>query len=155
MSLTGAVEEADLTMVELREKYPTTTVTHTMECAGNGRSYFTNVDSESDQYIQWGYNSASTAEWTETPLSAILEYNGAETNNGMWLTAIGGDAPDEDADVSARLLPMSKVMDDCLLAYRMNGEPLSPEHGFPVQVIVPGWYGVNSVKWVEEFRVMN
>lgn len=156
VSLTGAVADpVALTMDELREEYPTITVTHTMECAGNGRSYFASVDDEPEQYIQWEDSGAGTARWTGTPLSAILEDHGAETAEGTWLTAVGGDAPDEDAHIFARSLPMSKVLDDCLLAYRMNDELLPPDHGFPVRVIVPGWYGVNSVKWVEELRVMD
>ncbi|UHQ96365.1 sulfite oxidase [Natrinema halophilum] len=156
ISLTGAVDEpTELSMDELREDYPTTTTTHTMVCAGNGRTYFSSVNDEPERYLQWEYNSAGTARWTGTPLSAILEDHGAETDEGSWLAAIGGDAPNDDADVFARSLPMSKVQNDCLLAYEMNDEPLPPDHGFPVRIIVPGWYGVNSVKWVEELRVMD
>jgi DMSO/TMAO reductase YedYZ molybdopterin-dependent catalytic subunit len=154
ISLTGNVEETELTVGELREDYPTASVTHMMECAGNGRKYFESVDGEPERYIQWDYSGASTARWTGTPLSAVLEDHDAETDAEYWLTAIGGDAP-EGEDIFARSLPMSKVIDDCLLAYKMYDEPLPPEHGFPVRLVVPGWYGVNSVKWVEELRVMN
>jgi sulfane dehydrogenase subunit SoxC len=73
---------------------------------------------------------------------------------GTWLTAIGGD-PADGEDVFARSIPLSKAVDDCILAYEMNGESLPPEHGFPVRVIVPGWYGVNSVKWLDELRLMD
>lgn len=154
VSLTGEVDETELTMRELRESYPTTSVTATLECAGNGRTYFDSVDGEPERYVQWGDTGVSTARWTGTPLSAILDEHNATTDEGYWLTAIGGDAP-EGEDIFARSLPMAKVIDDCLLAYRMSGETLPPEHGFPVRIIVPGWYGVNSVKWVEELRVMD
>jgi DMSO/TMAO reductase YedYZ molybdopterin-dependent catalytic subunit len=152
VSLTGDVDAVDLSVRELRDAYPTETVTHTMECAGNGRAGFASVDDEPARYVQWGHEGVGTARWTGTPLSAVLERNGAATE-GRWLTAIGGDAPDEEADVFARSLPMEKVLDDCLLADRMNGEPLPPEHGHPVRVVVPGWYGVNSVKWVARLHV--
>jgi len=153
VSLSGDADAVDVPVRALREAYATETVTHTMECAGNGRAGFASVDDEPGRYVQWGYNGVGTARWTGTPLSAVLERNGAATGAGRWLTAIGGDAPDDEADVFARSLPMAKVLDDCLLAYRMNGEPLPPEHGHPVRVVVPGWYGVNSVKWVAELHV--
>jgi DMSO/TMAO reductase YedYZ molybdopterin-dependent catalytic subunit len=154
VSLSGAVDaETELTMDEIVEDYPTVTITHTMECAGNGRRYFESDGDEPERYVQWDETSVSTARWSGTPLAAVLDDHGAE---GAWLTAVGGDAPDDpDADVFARSLPMAKVRRDCILAYQMNGEALPPEHGYPVRVVAPGWYGVNSVKWLEELRVMD
>jgi len=55
--------------------------------------------------------------------------------------------------VFARSIPIEKAIDDCILAYEMNGRALPREHGYPVRLIVPGWYGVNNVKWVDELRV--
>ncbi|MFB6086922.1 MAG: sulfite oxidase [Haloarculaceae archaeon] len=154
VSLSGAVDEpAELTMNDVVDDYPTVTVTHTMECAGNGRADFESVDDEPARYVQWDDEAVATARWTGTPLSAVLDDHGAD---GSWLTAVGGDAPDDPgADVFARSLPMAKVRRDCILAYRMNGEPLPAEHGFPARIIAPGWYGVNSVKWLAELHVMD
>lgn len=149
VSLTGSVEEnVDLSMQEIKEKYPTVAVAHTMECAGNGRAYFEDMEK-----VLWGCQGVSTAIWTGVPVSSILHDFGADTSEDMWLTAIGGDEPEED-HVFVRSIPMSKATEDCILAYEMNGEPLPPEHGYPVRLIVPGWYGVNSVKWLDELRVM-
>ena len=154
VSLTGALDAAELDSETLRAEYPTTSVTFTMECAGNGRSSFESVDGHPGRLIQWAENGVSTGRWTGTPLSALLDAHDAATGDAYWLTAIGGEAP-PDADVFARSLPMAKILDDCLLAYEMNGEPLPPEHGHPFRLVVPGWYGVNSVKWVRELRVMD
>ncbi|WP_265108800.1 sulfite oxidase [Halosolutus halophilus] len=149
VALTGQVE-GDLSLADIREAYPTVAVAHTMECAGNGRGQHRPETGS----VQWGFEAAATAFWTGTPVSSILREFGVESPDGKWLTAIGGDPADGD-DVFARSIPLSKALDDCILAYEMNGEPLPREHGYPVRLIVPGWYGVNNVKWVEELRVMN
>ncbi|SEW22062.1 sulfite oxidase [Natrinema salifodinae] len=152
VELTGAVDrDADLDMKTIREDYPAVAVAHTMECAGNGRGYF---EPETGN-VQWEYGAVSTAFWTGAPLSSVLADHGAATDDGTWLTAVGGDHPEVDAenDRFARSVPMSKVLDDCILAYEVNGEPLPPEHGRPVRLLVPGWYGVNSVKWLSELHV--
>ena len=151
VSLTGAVQQSvDLFIEELMHSFPTDTVFHVMQCSGNGRSYFQPQVGGN----QWSFGAVGNAEWTGTPLSAVLEAYGADTSDGMWLSAMGGDAP-EGEDVFTRSLPMQKVMDDCLLAYEMNGEPLASDHGFPVRLVVPGWYGNNNVKWVTRLHVMS
>ncbi|WP_137285521.1 sulfite oxidase [Halorussus salinisoli] len=149
VSLTGQVE-ADLLMTDIREEYPTVAVAHTMECAGNGRGQHRPETGS----VQWGFEAAATAFWTGTPVSSILRAHGVDSPDGKWLTAIGGD-PSDDDDVFARSIPLVKAVNDCLLAYEMNGEQLPREHGYPIRLIVPGWYGVNNVKWVEELRVMD
>lgn len=149
VSLTGQIE-ADLSMTDIKGEYPTVAVAHTMECAGNGRGQH---EPETGS-VQWGFEAAATAFWTGTPVSSILRAHGVNSAEGKWLTAIGGD-PSDDDDVFARSIPLTKAVDDCILAYEMNGEPLPREHGYPVRLIVPGWYGVNNVKWVEELRLMD
>ena len=155
VSLTGDAA-GELAMADIREAYPRVAVAHTMECAGNGRGQH---DPETGS-VQWGHEAAGTAVWTGTPVSSVLRDHGVEDPDesggpdDRWLTAIGGD-PSEADDVFARSIPLSKAFEDCLLAYEMNGRALPREHGFPVRLIVPGWYGVNNVKWVEELRVMD
>lgn len=149
VSLTGDIA-GELSMADIREHFPTVAVAHTMECAGNGRGQH---DPETGS-VQWDNEAAANAIWTGTPLSSILEFHDVDSSSGQWLTAIGGD-PSEDEDVFARSIPLSKALDDCILAYAMNGQPLPREHGYPVRMIVPGWYGVNNVKWVEELRIMD
>jgi len=151
VSLTGLVdEEIELSMEELKRNFTTETVFHTMQCSGNGRSYF-------DPQVggnQWSFGAVGNAEWTGAPVSEILEAYGADTSEGMWLTVMGGDNP-EGEDIFTRSIPMSKVNEDVLLAFEMNGSPLPAEHGFPVRLLVPGWFGNNNVKWVDRMHVMD
>nr|WP_233340940.1 sulfite oxidase [Haloprofundus sp. MHR1] len=149
VSLTGQLAGA-LSVAALKEEFPRVAVAHTMECAGNGRGQHRPETGS----VQWGFEAAATAIWTGAPVSSILRANGVTAPSDGWLTAIGGDLSN-DGDVFARSIPLSKAFDDCILAYEMNGEPLPREHGYPVRLVVPGWYGVNNVKWVEELRVMD
>ena len=153
VSLTGLDEDISLPVTAICEEYPTVAVAHTMECAGNGRGQH---DPETSS-VQWGCEAVGTSIWTGTPLRSVLRASGVGTTleeaNGRWLTAIGGDSIDEE--VFARSIPLSKALEDTILAYGMNGHPLPEEHGYPVRLIVPGWYGVNNVKWLEELRVMD
>lgn len=151
VTLDGLVDsDVELSMNELKSEFPTETVFHTMQCSGNGRSYF-------DPQVggnQWSFGAVGNAEWTGAPLSAILEAYDAETGEDKWLTVMGGEAPDGE-DIFTRSIPMSKVMEDGMLAFEMNGRPIPPDHGFPVRLVIPGWYGNNNVKWVSRMHVMD
>ncbi|APW96874.1 molybdopterin-binding oxidoreductase [Halobiforma lacisalsi AJ5] len=140
-----------LTMDEIRRDFSTESVAHTMQCSGNGRSFFEPEVAGNP----WTFGAVGNTIWTGTPMSEVLEAYGADTGDGKWLMVAGGDVPDEESDVFARSIPMQKVVEDCLLAYEMNGQPLSAEHGFPVRMLVPGWMGNNNVKWVAEMEVMD
>lgn len=143
----GATVEID--MDALRTDYSTETVVHTMQCAGNGRAYFAEVGG-----WEFDYGAVGTARWTGTPVSEVFEAHDVAITDDAWVMAAGADGPANDADrVFARSIPASKLLDDCLLVYRMNDHPLPLEHGFPVRLLVPGWYGTNSVKWLSELRV--
>ncbi len=151
IDLHGLVDEdVEISMDEIRNDYSTETYAHVMQCGGNGRSEF-------DPEIAgnpWIFGAVGNAEWTGTPLREIMDEYGAETGDNMWLMIAGADEP-EGERVFARSIPMSKVMEDCILAYEMNGEPMTAEHGFPVRLVVPGWFGNNNVKWVDEMEVMD
>ena len=149
ISLTGHVD-AELSLSDIINEFPRVAVAHTMECAGNGRGQHRPETGS----VQWGFEAGATAVWTGTPVRSILHANGMKSPAEKWLTAIGGDPSDGD-DVFARSIPLTKVFDDCILAYEMNGKPLPREHGYPVRLIVPGWYGVNNVKWVDELKIMD
>ena len=153
IDLTGLDEDTALPLSAIRDEHPTVAVAHTMECAGNGRGQH---DPETSS-VQWGAEAVGTSIWTGTPLRSVLRAHGIdetiEEASDRWLTAIGGDSIDEE--VFARSIPLSKALKDCVIAYRMNGQPLPEEHGYPIRLIVPGWYGVNNVKWLNELRVMD
>ncbi|AEN04789.1 Sulfite oxidase [halophilic archaeon DL31] len=150
ISLTGLVdEEIELSMDDIKHDFATDSITHTMQCAGNGRSYF-------DPQVggnQWSFGAVGNTVWTGTPVADILEYYGADMADGRFLTVMGGEHP-EGEDVFTRSIPMEKVKKDVMLAYEMNGSPVSPDHGFPVRLLVPGWFGCNNVKWANRMHVM-
>ncbi|MFC6903898.1 molybdopterin-dependent oxidoreductase [Halalkalicoccus tibetensis] len=137
----------EASVAELAERFPTVAVAHTMECAGNGRGQH---EPETGS-VQWGFEAAATAVWTGVPLSSVLRAFSEELPEEGWLTAVGGD-PDEEG-VFARSIPLEKAVDDCILAVGVNGRQIPAEHGYPVRLLVPGWYGVNSVKWLDELRL--
>ena len=150
LSMTGLVDRsADVTLADLEEGFSTETVTTTMGCAGNGRSKF-NPQAAGHQ---WGIGALSTAQWTGVPVGEVLSSVGACLDDDCWVAAIGDDAPN-DKRVFARSLPVRKLLQDCLLAYEMNDRPLPADHGAPVRLIVPGWYGTNSVKWLSRLHIM-
>ncbi len=135
---------AQLAKMELR------TVPVTLECAGNGRAFLV----PKANGAQWERGAVSNAEWTGVPLSEVLRLAGVK-GSARELILEGADhgeikeSPAPSGQVHfARSLPLEKAADDVLLAFQMNGESLSAEHGFPLRAIVPGWYGMASVKWL-------
>jgi DMSO/TMAO reductase YedYZ molybdopterin-dependent catalytic subunit len=127
---------------------PERTVFATLECAGNGRSFL----HTKQQGVPWGAGAIGHAEWTGVPLRLVLDKAGLQpgTVEIVCQGADQGSEPDHPETMPfARSLPLPKALDrDTLLVFRMNGELLEPVHGFPLRLLVPGWYGVASVKWL-------
>ena len=156
LKVEGAVRDPlELSYEDLR-KMPTRTVTATLECAGNGRVFL----SPAVKGAQWALGGVSNAEWIGVPLSAILKRAGL--NSGAVEVVLEGadsgeikDPPKPSGPIHfARSIPLSRAsLPEVLLAYKMNGEDLSPSHGFPLRAVVPGWYGVASVKWLTRLIV--
>ncbi|HMC10906.1 MAG TPA: sulfite oxidase [Pirellulaceae bacterium] len=136
-----------LTWNEL-DAMPQRTLLATLECAGNGRSFL----SQKVPGVQWSAGAVAHAEWSGVPLCDVLELAGIDeaTVEIVCEGADVGTEPDHPEPMHfARGLPLAKALQrDTLLALRMNGEPLTPSHGFPLRLLVPGWYGVASVKWL-------
>jgi DMSO/TMAO reductase YedYZ molybdopterin-dependent catalytic subunit len=141
----------ELTLDDIRAR-PATTLLVTMECAGNGRARL-----EPRPMTQpWLHEAIGTAEWTGTPLAGILE--DAEVERGtveiLFTGSDHGVEGDQELDY-ARSLPVPEAMrPEVLLAYGMNGRPLEPQHGFPLRLLVPGWYGMTSVKWLQSIEAI-
>lgn len=134
---------------------PERTVFATLECAGNGRSFLRRPEPG----VQWGAGAVGHAEWTGVPLASVLELC-VPMSDALEVLCVGADRgvePDHPEPMDfARSLPLAKALHpDTLLAFRMNGEPLTRSHGAPVRLIVPGWYGVCSVKWIARLEVMD
>jgi DMSO/TMAO reductase YedYZ molybdopterin-dependent catalytic subunit len=150
LAIGGAVRDARaLSPADLRA-LPSRTLTVTLECAGNGRS-FVQPPAPGEQ---WELGAVSTARWTGVPLRALLEPAGlsASAVEILFRGADTGTPPDVGTRIAfERSLPLERALaDDVLVAYLMNGTDLPREHGAPARLIVPGWYGMASVKWLAE-----
>ncbi|HTU93331.1 MAG TPA: sulfite oxidase [Gemmataceae bacterium] len=134
---------------------PQRSVFATVECAGNGRSFLQTPVSG----VQWGAGAIGHAEWTGVPLRRILEEAGVRSDavEVLFEGCDRGSEPDHPEPMHfSRSLPLAKALErDILLVTRMNGELLSPTHGFPLRLFVPGWYGVASVKWLRRIEVLD
>src|ERR1041385_2542043 len=131
------------------------TVPVTLECAGNNRNFL----EPKVKGVQWNLGAVGNAEWTGVPLSTLLD-RAVPKPNASEVILEGADSGMLEDPKSprgelkfARSIPLEKARNDVLLAYRMNGGELPPEHGFPVRAIVPGWYAMASVKWLQRIIV--
>lgn len=151
----GLVEQPlELSWEELTA-LPQHSVFATVECAGNGRSFL----QRTAPGVQWRAGAVGHAEWTGVSLARVLGMAGVKTAATEVLfkgADVGSESDHPEPMQFARSLPMKKALDaDTLLAYRMNGDLLSPNHGFPLRLFVPGWYGVASVKWLTRVEVID
>lgn len=143
-----------VTPADLRSM-PSRTLRVTLECAGNGRAY---LDPPAPGE-QWHLGAVGTAEWTGVPLRAVLERARLKTEAReiFFAGADHGVQKDVGRDIAfERSMPVADALaDGPLLAYAMNGAPLPAEHGAPVRLVVPGWYGMASVKWLARVRAID
>jgi sulfane dehydrogenase subunit SoxC len=141
-----------LTLDELRSS-PARTLAVTMECAGNGRALL----APRAVSQPWLTEAVGTAEWTGTPLAPILEAAGAlDGSLEVVFTGLDRGIQDDVEHLYERSLPLADALrEEVLLAYAVNGQPLPPQHGFPLRVVVPGWYGMTHVKWLQAITVVD
>jgi sulfane dehydrogenase subunit SoxC len=134
------------TLEELRALAEPVTLPVTMECAGNGRARL--LPRPMSQ--PWLNEAVGTAEWTGIPLSAVLDRAGVEPGSTeVVFTGLDRGVQGEIEHAYARSLSVDEAArPEVILAYEMNGRPLLPQHGFPLRLLVPGWYGMTSVKWL-------
>ena len=135
----------ELSLDDVRAR-PRRTMPVTMECAGNGRARL----SPRPVSQPWLVEAVGTAEWTGTPLGPLLEEAGlaADAVEVVFSGADRGMQGDIEQDYQRSLSVADAMRPEVLLAYEMNGRPLEPQHGFPLRLLVPGWYGMTSVKWL-------
>ena len=147
----------DLTVPELRERFPECSVTAVMQCAGNRRADLQVVRPTSGD--PWAPGAIGNAVWTGVALADVLRAAGADMDGSLHVAFEACDdieMPDEGRFRYGASIPMTKAMSpEVLLAYAMNGAPLAPEHGFPLRVVVPGFAGVRSPKWLAAIVVQN
>ena len=156
LKIEGAVDRPlEITYADLTSM-PTRTMVSMLECAGNGRVFL--VPKENG--AQWALGGASNAEWIGVPLAAVLEKAGVKSS-ALEVVLEGDDKgeirddPKSPGEIHfARSVPLSKARTgDVLLVFKMNGAELTAKHGAPVRAIVPGWYGMASVKWLTRIVV--
>src|SRR5438876_3601367 len=155
LNVEGEVEKPFAINYEELLKLESLTIPVTLECAGNNRNFL----DPKVKGVQWGLGAVGTAEWTGVPLSILLDR--AELKLGareVILEGADGGMLEEPKKPPgelkfARSIPLNKARADVLLAYKMNGSELPPQHGFPLRAIVPGWYAMASIKWLQRVIV--
>ena len=145
LELEGFDRTARFSLDDLRSR-DSVTAAVTLECAGNGRAMF-----DSRPVSQpWLLEAVGNAEWTGVPLTSVLEEVGVpDATIEIVFTGLDRGVEGDIEQSYQRALPLDEAMrTDVLLAYEMNGQPLPPQHGAPVRLVVPGWYGMTHVKWL-------
>ncbi|MGW7520166.1 sulfite oxidase [Streptomyces sp. NPDC054796] len=148
--------EREFGLDELRA-LPATECGAFVECAGNARSFYATQQGEPVSGTPWGTGAVGNARWRGVRLGEVLRRAGI-TRRAVDVMPRGlDDAYVTDDGTSygrvRRPMPVAKALDDVLLAYEMNGEPLPYDHGFPVRVLAPSWVGIASVKWLGDIEV--
>ena len=153
LAVDGWVERSlELRLEDLRP-LPSHTVVVTLECAGNGRTTMT----PRPPGTPWGWGAVSTGRFTGVPLRHVLERTGPREGavEVAFTGADRGEVAPGRVEPFTRSLPLDVALaPDTLLVREMNGAALTADHGFPLRLVVPGWYGVASVKWLTRITVL-
>jgi sulfane dehydrogenase subunit SoxC len=153
LTVDGRVErELSLDLDAVRTR-PVAEVVSTMECAGNGRAQ------QQPRPISqpWLLEAVGTGRWRGTSLAALLAEAGvADGACEVLFTGLDRGIENEEEQWFQRSLPLAEALrPEVLLAYDLNGGPLPPQHGFPLRLLVPGWYGMTNVKWLTRITVLD
>lgn len=147
VELAGVGSPRSITLAELKTLGLATEAV-TLQCSGNGRAFFDHGPSGSP----WATGAAGCALWTGVRLRDVLAHLGGVDAKAAYLTSTGGEAlpegVDRDTVVVERSIPIEKALKDAILAWDMNGTPIPLTHGGPLRLIVPGYFGVNHIKYV-------
>jgi sulfane dehydrogenase subunit SoxC len=132
-------------------RLPSVSRFHFIECHGNsttggpGGAYRDSPDAT----VQDTHGFTSCSQWTGVPLSLLLKEAGVQ-KSATWMVAEGADLNKHEKSI-----PIEKGWDDALVAYAQNGEPVRPEQGYPLRLVVPGWQGINNVKWLRRIKLVD
>src|SRR3989454_3204668 len=142
----GLVKRPLVFTLDALERHPMVSRTTFVECGGNSAPLFSHQPIQAS--VQALHGLASCAEWTGVRLSTLLEETGIDPK-AKWLIAEGGDAP-----ALSRSVPMTKALDDAMIALYQNGERLMPGNGYPMRLLLPGWEGNMNVKWLRRLKLV-
>ncbi len=143
----GLVERPLVFSMDDLRRMPAVNRVYFVECSGNGRTKWSPAQPDTDAQTAFGMTSCS--EWTGVPVSVLLREAGVR-DDAAWLVAEGADACR-----MTRSVPLDKALNDTLVAYGQNGEALRPAQGYPVRLLIPGWEGNISIKWLRRLRVVD
>jgi DMSO/TMAO reductase YedYZ molybdopterin-dependent catalytic subunit len=150
-----ADDPVELRLADLR-RLPRTRLVATHECTGNGRSFFATQQGTPASGTAWTLGAVGTVEWEGVRLRDVLHRVGLDPR-AVSVQATGLDANYVSGGVDhgpvRRPFPVGKALDDALLAWRMNGALLLPDHGYPLRLVLPGWVGIGSIKWLGSLEV--
>lgn len=151
----GEGDALSLTFADL-QRLPHHEVTSVLECTGNGRSFFASQQGQSVAGTPWTLGAVGTVRWSGVRLRDVLSVVGL-SSDAVSIQATGLDDPFVSGGIDhgrvRRPFPVAKALDDALLAWGMNGEDLLPDHGFPLRLVLPGWVGIASIKWLGSLEV--
>lgn len=161
LTVEGLVERPlSLSLAEMRDRFPRADVTATMCCAGNRRTEHSAVEAVAG--VQWGAGPLGNAKWSGFNLANVLRAAGVkESARHVWFDGLDEHEKRGESIIFGGSIPLSRAMADehaespVLIADRMNGETLPPDHGFPLRTVVPGFIGARSVKWLGRIVVSN
>lgn len=156
LKVNGLVErELELSLDQIKNNFPKHTVMATLQCAGNRRTELITVAPIPGE-VPWREGAIGNTFWSGAPLREILLAAGLK-ENALYAEFMGADdvfRHGENVGFGASI-PIDKALtDDVLLCYEMNGQPLEPTHGFPLRMIVPGYIGARSVKWLRSITLL-
>ncbi len=144
LMLHGLVERPLIFTLDDLRRFPSTSVIRFLECPANGGMEWRAAQMDA---LQFTHGMLSCCEWTGVLLSTLLEEVGVQAE-AKWVLAEGADGSH-----MSRSIPLDKALDDSLIVYAQNGEPLRPEQGYPVRIFNPGWEGNTSVKWLRRLEL--
>ena len=147
LTIHGMVDRPLVFTMEELKQLPAVSRIHFLECSGNSGGEWGGGSTETD--VQRIHGLTSCSEWTGVPVSTLLRECGVHTD-ATWVLAEGADACKMD-----RSIPIGKMLDDAMVVYGQNGEPLRPEQGYPLRLLLPGWEGNSNIKWLRRLKVMN
>ena len=142
LMIDGLVDRPRIFSMADLKRFPSVTRFHFVECIANSANI-------THKTVQQTHGTCSNAEWTGVLLSTLLKECGLQ-EKATWFVAEGAEEVK-----GASTLPINKAMNDVIVAYGMNGEPLRPQQGFPVRLIVPGFEGIFNIKWLQHIKVVD
>jgi sulfane dehydrogenase subunit SoxC len=144
--LHGLVDRPLIFTLDELKRLPSVSRIHFIECAGNTS---TSDNKTLPKTVQYTHGWTSCSVWSGVPLSLLLKEAGVQTA-GKWIVAEGSEA-----GKLTKSIPIEKALDDVIVAYGQNGEAIRPENGYPLRLIVPGFEGVNNIKWLRRIKVVD